>query len=355
MVRLGLSDSMRSTVSIEDTEPLHTASHRRSLRRPLAVATTAATNASRKQQTQSKAISSVLSTALRILLGSILAIVLLSIGVRVFGASLRTWRSSFLQVGEQFERLEKSIELLEDDTTRLKTTADRFLQNCQEAQVAASTRTEMLQNIAKRSFDEQMTTQMQEHEQVMKDVLRYYAQQEQKVMETRERLIKMNITLPVQVGVRSVPETWKQDEQKLLQEQGLSDTIDGLAVFAEKTPARDGGDDQQMSFEHREFQTGGNLESNNRRKGGEHTSSFGLFFFYVIVFCFSAIYLRNAIANTRKKELMEDKWSWSPVPKVLSTLKKLLSSIVVIEDLRTSSNTDDTTNSPEHIEHIELR
>lgn len=51
--------------------------------------------------------------------------------------------------------------------------------------MAASTRTVMLQNSAKRSFDDQVKTMMQEHQQVMEEVLHYHEQQERKIRETR--------------------------------------------------------------------------------------------------------------------------------------------------------------------------
>ncbi|KAG2837896.1 hypothetical protein PC129_g4014 [Phytophthora cactorum] len=340
MARLGLSDSMRSTVSIEDTEPLHTASHRRPPRRPLAASIPTTTDASR----------------------GVLAIALLSAGVKVLNVAVRISRISSTYTGAQFERLERSVELLGRDTTRLQTTADRFLHSCQEAQVAASTRTLMLHNMAKSRFDEQAKAQIEEHEQVMREVMQYYAQQGQQVLEAKERLIKMNVTLPVQILVRSVPETWQQDEQNFLGDGGdvvdqgdargrLAGAMKGLSFFAEKALQQDGGDYQRLSVESISIQKVGKLESNSGRMRVEPSTSF---FFYIFVVCASAVYLWNAVSDTRKKELLEDKWAWSPVPKALTRLKALLNSVVVIEDLRTPRNKDDEAYSPEHIEHIEF-
>lgn len=337
MTRLGLSDSMRSTVSLEGTEPLHTATHRRPPRRPRAAWTIAATETSSEQQTETKSTSFVLSNPLRIVLGGILFVVLLSTGVQVLSSPLRAWTTSTPRVEEQFDQLERSISQLGRDTARLKTTANRFLQSCQETQVAASTRTEMLHIAAKRSFDEQGKTLTQEHAQVMREVLQYYAEQELKIQETRERLIKMNITLPVQIAVRPVPESWLEDEQKLIGDSGelrgdasggLVGAMEGLAFFAEKTRQQEGSDFQRLSVEGISIQTGVHLESNQQTRV-EQSTSYGSFFFYIFVVCASAIYLRNAISNTRKKELLEEKWSWPPIPKVLRRLKGLLGSVVV--------------------------
>ncbi|KAG6976143.1 hypothetical protein JG688_00001660 [Phytophthora aleatoria] len=216
--------------------------------------------------------------------------------------------------------------------------------------------------MAKSRFDEQAKAQIEEHEQVMREVMQYYAQQGQQVLEAKERLIKMNVTLPVQILVRSVPETWQQDEQNLLGDGGdvvdqgdargrLAGAMKGLSFFAEKALQQDGGDYQRLSVESISIQKVGKLEGNSGRMRVEPSSSF---FFYIFVVCASAVYLWNAVSDTRKKELLEDKWAWSPVPKALTRLKALLNSVVVIEDLRTPRNKDDEAYSPEHIEHIEF-
>ncbi|ETI49932.1 hypothetical protein F441_06409 [Phytophthora nicotianae CJ01A1] len=346
MVRLGLSDSMRSTVSIEDTEPLHTASHRRTPRRLHSASTATPTDASNKQRMESKTSSFVLSNSLRILLGGVLAIVLLSTGIKVLNMAVRISRISNAGTRTQFERLERSIELLSRDTTRLQTTADSFLQSCQEAQVAASTRTEMLQNAANSRFKEQTKTQIEEHEQIMKEVMQYYAQQERQVLEARERLMKMNVTLPVQMAARPATETWQQVEQggDVVELGGardrLAEAMEGLELFAKKTLLDEGDDYQRLSLESISIQRTEEFES-SRQMREDTSSSYGSLVFYSLVVCTSAIYLWYAVLDTRKKELLEDKWAWSPVPTILTRLRALLGSVVVIEDLQPPNNKDD--------------
>ncbi|KAF4041987.1 hypothetical protein GN244_ATG05813 [Phytophthora infestans] len=347
MVRLGLSDSMRSTASVEDTEPLHVASHRRPPRQPCAASTAAATGLSIQQQTESKTSSFALGWLLRALLGGVLAIILLSIGINVLKLAVRTSGISNVQTRAQFERLERSFELLGRDTTRLQATAGNFLQSCQKAQVAASTRTRMLQNMAKSRFNEQTKTQIEEHEQVMKEVMQYYAQQEQQVLEASDRLMKMNVTLPVHIAARKVPETWLQDEQKYdgdARDQ-LAGTMEGLLA---KTLGQE-GNYQRVSVESVSIQRTEKLERSSQQMRAEPSRSYAPFFFYIVVLCASATYLWNAVSDTRNKELPEDKWAWSPVPKVLIRLKALVGSVVVIDDLRTPDSKDDKA-FPEHIE-----
>ncbi|KAG6613590.1 Structural maintenance of chromosomes protein 4-like isoformX2 [Phytophthora cinnamomi] len=366
MVRLGLSDSMRSTVSLEDTEPLHTATHRHIPRRPLA-ASVAATTPSNEQQTAPKSATFALSTSLRVLLGAILCVALLSTGVNLLRSP---WRHSTSQVEARFERLERSVALLGRHTARVKGTSDRFLKSCQEAQVAASTRTEMLHNSARRGFDEQAKLQMQEHQQVRKEVLQYHAQQRHKIQETRERLIEMNVTLPVHIAVRPVPESWQLQEEQMMLEGGdvqqaedargalsrrLGSAVEELSFVAEQTLQQGGseGVHQRLSVERILIQAraeSGEMETSAARQAAPFVS----FVFYALVVCVSAGYLWNAVSDTRKKELLGDKWRWSPVPTLLHGLKTFLGSVVVIEDLRTSSNGDTITSSVEHIEHIEF-
>jgi len=336
MVRLGLSDSMRSSVSLEDTEPLHTATHRQ-LPRRLHVASVPAAEAARNPQlktnTNAKAETSlVFSSRLRALLVGLVAVIAFSTGLRLLVTQLRQRSSSETTINEQFGRLESSFELLGKDTARLQTSAERLLQRCQEAQVAASTRSEMLQNSARRNFDEQAAALTHEHEQVTQQVLRYYKQQEQKIREMRERLVEMNVTLPVRFAVQPTPESWKQDEQRLQGQSegmergqsGLADAMEGLAVFEGEAPHHDATDYERLCVSIQ-------MEDSTSRTTVQQSqsSSSRSSFFYTFVACASAVYLWSAVSESRKKELRGDKWFWSPVPKVFRRLKTLLGSVVV--------------------------
>ncbi|KAL3671815.1 hypothetical protein V7S43_002484 [Phytophthora oleae] len=330
---------MRSTVSVEDTEPLNTAAHRQPPSRPCAESLAAVMEAFGEQQTQTKAM---LSNPLRLIRGGLLAFILLSVGIKVL--SLPIMRSN-PQTESQFERLERSIELLGKGTNKLETTAGRFLHSVQEAQVAASSRTEMLQNTVKKGFEEQVKMQTQENEQVMRDVLQYYVQQKKEMMETKERLMKMNITLPVEIAVKSMPETWKQMRQKLLgqEEDQESPPNEGLS-FEE--------DDYQRL--HSESVSMNEPESSKGWMRVEQSPSYGSFFFYIFVIGASAFYLWNAVSDMGKTKLVDEKWEWSPVPKSLTRLKALLGSVVVVEDLRTVNSKDDASDSPVYVEQIKF-
>ncbi|UIZ20640.1 hypothetical protein KXD40_001235 [Peronospora effusa] len=359
MTRLGLSDSMRSTASLEDTASLPTAMQYQVPHRRHAVENVATFS---RQKTKLKP--TVFFNPLRVFVGSIIAVVLLSTGARVLSPSLHAWSSSSSKVEEKFEQLEKSLSLLYRDTARLKTTADKFLQQCKETHVAVSTRKEMLQNAAIRRFEGQVTMQTEEHVQVTKEVLQYYAEQKQKIQETKERLIRMNISLPVEIAMRPLHMSW-QEEQKMIKDSGelleredtrahgLSDAMKGLVLFAETNQLQDKNDYQRFSVESISIPTAGHLESSNQQSTVGSLAWHGSIFFYVCVVCASAVYLWNAILDTRKKELLEDKWSWSPVPKAVIRLKRLLGSLVVIEDLRTPRNEDVSHKLLEHIKPIE--
>ncbi|KAK1930877.1 hypothetical protein P3T76_013466 [Phytophthora citrophthora] len=315
MVRLGLSDSMRSTVSVEDMVSLNTATDRQPPSRPDVESVAAVTEVSDEQQTQTKA---VLLNPLRRIRGSLLAFILLFVGIKVLSLSISTWMKSSSHNGLQFERLERSIELLGRDTSKMEISANRLLHSVQEAHVAASGRTEKLQNIVKQGFEEQMKMQIQENEQVMNDVLQYYRQQEKKIMETRERLMKMNITLPVEVAVRAMPEALEQVRQKLLgqeedQESSRDGIVEGPPSFSEKSSLHD-NDVQEIS---------------NERRREEQSMSYGSFFFYIFVIGSSAGYLWNAVSDAGKTKLVDEKWEWSPIPTILTRLKELIGSVVV--------------------------
>ncbi|CAI5747443.1 unnamed protein product [Peronospora destructor] len=355
MTRLGLSDSMRSTASLEETASLGAATQcQGSHRRPEKTFS--------RQETKLKP--TVFSNPLRVIVGSILAVILIFTGGKALAPSLRASSSSSSKVEEKLEQLERSLSLLYNDTARLKTTADRFLQHCQETHVAVSTRKKMLQSTATRRFDGQVKTQTEEHAQVTKEVLQYYAEQKQKIQETKERLIKMNISLPVEIAARSVHKVW-QDEQKMRHDsgellekedtraRGLSDTMKGLVFSAEKNQLQDKNGDQRFSLKSISIPTAEPLERSNPQTTMGPSTWHGSIFFYVCVVCASAVYLWNAIVDTRNKELLEDKWSWSPVPKTVIRLKRLLGSVVVIEDLQTPRNEDVSHKLPKYIEPIE--
>lgn len=88
------------------------------------------------------------------ILGGVLAVLFLITANKVLEIILRTCVSNHMNSEAQFEQLERSIQRLSIDTANLQTTANRFLQSCQEVQVAASTRTEMLQIALKNKFFE---------------------------------------------------------------------------------------------------------------------------------------------------------------------------------------------------------
>ncbi|GMF13481.1 unnamed protein product [Phytophthora lilii] len=333
MARLGLSDSMRSSVSLEDTEPLRAATHRRAPPRPRA-ASAAAADASSEQQAAAKATPFVLSKPLQALLGGLCVLALLSTGLRLVTRPLRTWRGTIRQVETQFDELERSLSLLGRDAARLQSTSERFLASCQEAQLAASTRTQMLQSSASRSFATHVKTQVEEHEQVMKEVLRYYAQQEQQLIETKKRLVEMNVTLPVQIAVRAVPESWVEEQRPLEGgEQGEKvdrfDDVEALSFVEGRTVHQDGRERYQpLDVETIAFQTLSDV-GKMKTRAVQQSTAYGYFLFYAVVICVSAAYLWNAILDMGKKDLLEDKWSWSPVPTILSRLKSWLGSVVV--------------------------
>eukprot|EP00644_Phytophthora_capsici_P004436 jgi/Phyca11/16107/fgenesh1_pg.PHYCAscaffold_17_\ len=184
MVRLGLSDSMRSTVSVEDTEPPNRATDRHPPSQLPVEALEAESEPSSEQQTQIK---DVLFNPLRLLRGGLLAFIFLCVGIKVLSLP---------------------------------------------------------------GFEEQVEMQIQENEQVMKEVLQYYREQEKKVLETRERLMKMNIILPAEIAVRAMPETLKQVRQKLLeQEEELETPRDGLVegLSVPEKELLDDNDEQELS------------------------------------------------------------------------------------------------------------
>ncbi|GMF44569.1 unnamed protein product [Phytophthora fragariaefolia] len=203
----------------------------------------------------------------------------------------------------------------------------------------------MLQSSAKRSFDDQANALAQENHQVMKEVLRYFAQQKLKIQETRARLIEMNVTLPVQIAVRPVPEVWQLvEEQERLdggqtREQGntrdgvaerLGNAMGELSFVAEQTLRKEGGDGmlQRLSVDSISIQT--RAESGKEQTSvAAQTSSFATVAFYTFVICVSIGYLWHAISDMTKKELQGDKLMWSPVPTLLRRLKGVLSSTVV--------------------------
>ncbi|KAF4315796.1 hypothetical protein BBO99_00004785 [Phytophthora kernoviae] len=150
-----------------------------------------------KQNSKTERLYKAPKTTLRIIMG----VILLVTSFAALSVSLRAWKPSNSQFDEQFEQLERRFSLLGRATARLETSASRFLKNCQNVQIAAKVRTEMLANSAKKSFEEQAQAEVEEQEQVMKEVMEYYTQQEQQIQETKQRLLAMNITLPVQVTV----------------------------------------------------------------------------------------------------------------------------------------------------------
>ncbi|CAH0517205.1 unnamed protein product [Peronospora belbahrii] len=360
MARLGLSDSMRSNASLKDTKPLQEAKKFQDSRQ---AHTEISAETCKKHEVKPKCTSFVVSNPLPIVVGSIVAIMLLYKGAKEPATPLRATKRSMMQVEEQLEQLERRISLLYRDTTRLKTTADHFLQQCQETHLAVSTRNKILQNTAMRSFGEQMKTQMKEHVQVTREVLQYYAAQKQMIKETSERLTRLNISFPMEIAV-NLAYNVSQDKQQMIQgkeeglerddtlARGLSDAMKGLLLFAEKAQHNE-SDYERSSIESITIETGIHLERNSRQTTMGQSTLHGLIFFYIFVVCASIIYLWNVNLNTRKKKLLKNKWLRSRVPKVASQLKRLLGSVVVIEDLRAQSDEDVSHKLLERIEPIE--
>lgn len=158
----------------------------------------------------------------------------------------------------------------------------------------------------------------------------------------------MNVTLPVQIAVRPVPEAWQhedEEELKLLEGEGvqhgeeargglscrLGNAMEEFPFVAEQTLQQDGNDGvyrQRLSVERISIKTRAESREMESR-AAEQISSFASVVFYTFVVCMSVSYLWSVISDTGKKELVENKWMWSPVPNLLRRLKAFLSSIVV--------------------------
>lgn len=344
-MRLGLSDSMRSTVAMEDTEPLYTATHRR----------TPPQTEIPPAQPQTKPRAKDHYHASRRLVVVLIGAAVLYVAIWSLGLSLRTRNSANLPQDKQFEHLQRSLEMLGRDTAELQMSASSFLQSCQSVQVAASTRTEMLATSVKRSFDEQVQAHVAEHEEVMKQVMEHYAKQEQQIQKARARLLELNVSLPVEITARPVSEA--QYEGKTASVKQVDSSFDRfanamteLSLVAEETLLQEG---RPVSVETVTIQTTNSEKLSTPAERSSSTRSYGPFVFYAVVAGVSFSYLWSAVTDTRRKEL-HDTWSWSPVPSIFIRLKAFVSSVVIIEDLRergATSNPDEGPAIP--FEHID--
>ncbi|RLN51860.1 hypothetical protein BBJ28_00024615 [Nothophytophthora sp. Chile5] len=244
--------------------------------------------------------------------------------------------------------------MLGQDTERLETVAKGFLKSCQKVQVSALARTEMLASSAKQSFDEQVKVRVEDYGFVMKEALEYYAQQNQRIQETRDRLVSMNVSLPVQIVVRPLSLSLEDDDGQFFARpeddihsiDEASETPEGsvgfgsfdrfanameeLTFFAEKSLQQDANDGyyQRLTVETIAIQAVSHTESSSQELSSSRSNN-GSFFFYAFVACISAGYLWNSITDMKRKTLAQKKWAWSPVPKLLGHLKAILKSVVV--------------------------
>ncbi|CAI5714393.1 unnamed protein product [Hyaloperonospora brassicae] len=330
MTRLGLSDSMRSTASTGDTGPLHTWKPRLfPLRWHAAASTEDANTPLGDNMTMKRLTSFAPLNPRRCLLGVGVAIIVLFSDFEVLSTYLGIGRSSTLQVVEQFDQLERSISLLARDTVQLTTTANGFLQHCKDAHMEAVSMAEMLQDAANISFAEEAKVQTEEHARVLREVLRYYAQQKQNIQETKNRLTEMKARVPFQNIVRPVHTVWYEKEQKSIENSVESDVANTIAYHIDETRHPDSSDYLRIRSTNTLVSTNVREASANRRTSVKQPTSYRPVFFYVAVAIASAVYLWNTIVDTEKKRVEDATWSWSPIPTVLSQVKKMVGALVV--------------------------
>uniref|UniRef100_A0AAV1T959 Transmembrane protein n=1 Tax=Peronospora matthiolae TaxID=2874970 RepID=A0AAV1T959_9STRA len=331
MTRLGLSESMRSTASVDGTEPIGRLTHLRPLLNLTEAPTLprAAGKPSSEHETERKFSFCASLNLLRFILGGILAIVLFFTDFDVLPFPSGTRRSSTSQVGEQFDQLERSISLLLRGTVELTTTADNFLQRSQEVHAKAFARTEMLYNFSNRSFVEEAKVQAEEHSQVMRDALQYYAHQEQKILETKGRLDPMQVSLSMKSSVRPVRSIWYGDKREVTENGREMDATNAVTNFVNKNRHVGRTDDHRLHPKSTSVPMDVGEKCSNRQTSVKQPTLYRSVLFYVAVAFASAGYLWNTIVKTEEKKTESAKWSWSPVPKVLNELMKMLRAQVV--------------------------
>uniref|UniRef100_M4C2Y6 Uncharacterized protein n=1 Tax=Hyaloperonospora arabidopsidis (strain Emoy2) TaxID=559515 RepID=M4C2Y6_HYAAE len=322
---------MRSTASVDGTDPIGTLAHLRPLSNHTEAPTLpkAAGKSSSEHDTKQKFSFCASLNPLRFILGGIVAIVLVFTDFDVVLFSSGTRRSSTSQVGEQFDQLERSISLLSRGTVKLTTTANKFLQRSQKVHAEAFARTEMLYNLSNRSFVEEAKVKTEEHSLVMRDVLQYYAQQKQKILETKGRLDPMKVSLTVKSSVRPVHTLWYGDKQKVTENGTEMDATNAVTNIVEKNRHLDRTDDHQLHSKSISVPRDVGGKCSNRQSSVKQPTLYRSVLFYVAVAIASAGCLWNTMVNTEKEEKESAKWSWSPVPKVLNELMKMLRAQVV--------------------------
>ncbi|KAI9920437.1 hypothetical protein PsorP6_015896 [Peronosclerospora sorghi] len=279
MTRLGLSESMRSTASLENTESFSTAPRSQSAC-PQATETVPTVSKPCVDQT-SKLRSSSNTKLIRV------ALVFLAFftGTTALRNLVRAWWNNVWHVERHLDQLEQSLALHARDTAKLEATASRFLQQCQETRLAASKRSGTVQHAVRIQFDKQATTLMEEQAGAVMDMLQVYAQQKQTIQETKDQVVSANLSLVTEVN-------------------GIGDG------------------------------------SNDRNSGGEPSIAY-MWLFYMFVGGLSTIYLWNAVFKKKRRRVKRTRWFWSPVPNALSELRKLLLSFVVIEDVKFPTNDEE--------------
>ncbi|CEG36040.1 uncharacterized protein PHALS_00361 [Plasmopara halstedii] len=293
MARLGLSDSMRSTTSIDEIGHQHSASPPQPLRRPWTASKAKVRKLVNEQKFRKKTLTLLFLNPLRLIVGGVLAI-LVQIGAsKIFGATMQTWVGNHVSSDAQFERMDKSIDLLGGDTWRLQTTANRFLQSCQEVRSAASSQSKVFQLTFTRNFDDKVKTQIAEHEVMMKEVIQYYGQQKRQVLESRKQLMRTIM-------------------------------MKDVALFAEIVQQQEGSN----------YQSFDRFEGYGQDTKADHYKSFA---FYTIIALASIIYMWASLSHMYKCYILKNTWTWFPISKALAWLKTLLGSVMVIKDPRQSS------------------
>ncbi|TDH65002.1 uncharacterized protein CCR75_009309 [Bremia lactucae] len=321
MARLGLSDSMRSTASVDDNKSFVPPLHCQSPRAKIVYAPSG-------QHVQMKTFALGLTKPLRYMLVGILVIVLFIVGKQ---ALARSNVISHSQRNAQIERLERSMELLSSDNTKLHMSASRFMQSCEDAHVASSMRSEMLLKKLKSEYDTQIKKQVQEHEHVLSYVKHYHSQQVQQVAETETRLMKLNVSLPLQIIARQTSATWQKyvqtkvgDSSRVMEQQAAHDSLspanEKLSLFAEETQQHGSNDYKLKSFD--------------QQQKARFLRIYRLILFFSIVSCATAMYAWRYLSNLERK----DNETWSIFLKALARLKAFFCSVVIIEDIRASNS-----------------
>ncbi|KAL7692754.1 hypothetical protein Plhal304r1_c006g0026651 [Plasmopara halstedii] len=328
MARLGLSDSMRSTTSIDEIGHQHSASPPQPLRRPWTASKAKVRKLVNEQKFRKKTLTLLFLNPLRLIVGGVLAI-LVQIGAsKIFGATMQTWVGNHVSSDAQFERMDKSIDLLGGDTWRLQTTANRFLQSCQEVRSAASSQSKVFQLTFTRNFDDKVKTQIAEHEVMMKEVIQYYGQQKRQVLESRKQLMRVKHFFPMKQRGETLQYSEQNPMRKLTdmikQQDDHDESMKDVALFAEIVQQQEGSN----------YQSFDRFEGYGQDTKADHYKSFA---FYTIIALASIIYMWASLSHMYKCYILKNTWTWFPISKALAWLKTLLGSVMVIKDPRQSS------------------